>query len=233
MPPASGVFLPQKGSRTKNMDNTTIVQKISTNCDNLPAELRKAKETKHYTNQQVADETGLSISTVNKMLAGELKNPGIFSVAPVCICLGLSMDNLLGAQQPGDDTANVERLEMQLEHSEEMRGEKEEAIKRLLDRSRILEHGIATRDTQISRKDAEIKSIRKSYRPLIYGLCCLSILLTVLWGVYVILDFKRPDVGLIRTGNVSPLVLLGIVCVFALLVTLLYIIVIRLYRKVK
>ena len=215
------------------MDNTTIVQKISTNCDNLPAELRKAKETKHYTNQQVADETGLSISTVNKMLAGELKNPGIFSVAPVCICLGLSMDNLLGAQQPGDDTANVERLEMQLEHSEEMRGEKEEAIKRLLDRSRILEHGIATRDTQISRKDAEIKSIRKSYRPLIYGLCCLSILLTVLWGVYVILDFKRPDVGLIRTGNVSPLVLLGIVCVFALLVTLLYIIVIRLYRKVK
>lgn len=215
------------------MENATIIQKISTNCDNLPTELRKAKETKHYTNQQVADETGLSISTVNKMLAGELKNPGIFSVAPVCICLGLSMDNLLGAQQPGDDTANVERLEMQLEHSEEMRGEKEEAIKRLLDRSRILEHGIATRDTQIAKKDAEIKSVRRSYRPLIYGLCGLSILLTVLWGVYVILDFKRPDVGLIRTGNVSPLVLLGIVCVFAMLITLLYITVIRLCRKVK
>lgn len=215
------------------MENATIIQKISTNCDNLPAELRKAKETKHYTNQQVSDETGLSISTVNKMLAGELKNPGIFSVAPVCICLGLSMDNLMGVQLPEDDQANVERLEMQLEHSEEMRGEKEKAIKRLLDRSRILEQGIATRDTQIIQKDAEIKSIRRSYRPLIYGLCCLSILLTMLWGVYVILDFKRPDVGLIRTSNVSPLVLLGIACVFVLLITLLYITVIRLYRKVK
>lgn len=215
------------------MDNATIVQKISTNCDNLPAELRKAKETKHYTNQQVADETGLSISTVNKMLAGELKNPGIFSVAPVCICLGLSLDTLIGAQQPEDDPADVERLEMQLAHSEEMRDEKEAAIERLLDRSRILEQGIATRDTQIAQKDVEIKSIRRSYRPLIYGLCCLSILLTVLWGVYIILDFKRPDVGLIRTGNVSPLVLLGIVCVFALLITLLYITVVRLHRKVK
>lgn len=215
------------------MENATIIQKISTNCDNLPAELRKAKETKHYTNQQVADETGLSISTVNKMLAGELKNPGIFSVAPVCICLGLSLDTLMGAQQPGDDPADIERLELRLEHSEEMRGEKEEAIKRLLDRSRILEQGIATRDKQITQKDAEIKSVRRSYRPLIYGLCCLSILLTVLWGIYVILDFKRPDVGLIRTGNVSPLVLLGVMCVFALLITLLYITVIRLYRKVK
>lgn len=216
------------------MDNNVTIQKISTNCGSLPYELRKKKDLQHFTNQQIADETGLALSTVNKLLAGELKNPGIFPVAAVAAYLGMSLDVLTGITDiRPEQLPEVDRLRLELGHAEEMRSEKEESVKRLLDRSRILEQGIATRDTQIAQKDAEIKSIRKSYRPLIYGLCCLSILLTVLWGVYVILDFKRPDVGLIRIGNVSPLVLLGIVCVFAILITLLYITVIRLYRKVK
>ena len=215
------------------MDDSTILQQISTNCDNLTAELRKKKEERHYTNQQIADETGLSISTVNKMLAGEMKNPGIFSVAPVCICLGLSIDALMGTQQPEDEPADVQRLEMQLEHSEEMRGEKEAAIERLLDRSRMQEQGIATRDAQIAQKYAEIKSIRRSYRPLIYGLCGLSIMLTVLWAVYVVLDFQRPDVGLVRSGSVSPLIWGGAILVVIVTIMLLHYTVSRWYRKVK
>ena len=222
------------------LNDLAILQQISTNCDNLPSELRKAKEKKHYTNQQIADKTGLSISTVNKMLAGELKNPGIFSVAPVCACLGLSMDTLMGATQntAEESREDLEHMRLELAHKDELLAEKAQAINRLLDRSRMQEEGIHSRDEQIhqkdqliAQKDAEIKAVRKADKPLIYGLCGLSILLTLVWGVYVVLDFQRPDAGLIKAGEVSPWIWLGGALVITLLVMLLHITVSRWYRK--
>lgn len=109
----------------------------------------------------------------------------------------------------------------------------------MLDRSRILENGISARDEQIQhleedirRKDAEIKELRNFYKPLVYGLCGLCILLTVVWCIFVVLDARQPGIGLIRSGEVSPLIWVGVAVVVVLLITLLCLAARRFYRKI-
>lgn len=212
----------------------TIIEMQGPNCDELFERIRQEKNTQGKPVHQIIEDTGVSKSTLDRFFAGTLKTPGFIPICALCAYYGISVDQFIGlVPSQEDQTAELDRLRLELGHKGELLEEKAQAVDRLLDRSRMLEQGIATRDAQIAQKDAEIKSIRRSYRPLIYGLCGLSILLTVLWGVYVILDFQRPDVGLIRADNVSPVVLLGIAGVVVLLVMLLHITVTRWYRKVK
>lgn len=207
----------------KNMEEINIIQQISTICDNLPAKMKKAKEDQHKTNQQIIDSTGLSESTVKKFFSGHLTGPSIYDVTAIAIDLGLSLDELM------DQTAELERLRLELAHKEELLEEKDHAISRLLDRSRIQEEGVALRNTQIvqkdkiiAQKDADIKAVRKADRPLIFGLCGLCILFTIVWAIYVVLDARNPDQGLIRAGGeISAIIWLGAVCVVVLLVVLL------------
>lgn len=222
------------------MEEVKIIQQISTICDNLPAKMKKVKEDQHKTNQQIIDSTGVSESTVKKFFSGHLSGPSIYDVTAMAIDLGLSLDNLMELSQPQEDqTAELERLRLELAHKEELLEEKSNAIDRLLDRSRLLEEGVATRDAQIAQKDQiiaqkdeDIKAVRKADRPLIYGLCGLCILLTLVWAVYVVLDARNPNQGLIRgSGQISALVWLGAACVVVLLVMLLHVTVSRWYNK--
>ena len=78
------------------------------------------------------------------------------------------------------------------------------------------------KDKIIAQKDADIKAVRKADRPLIFGLCGLCILFTLVWAIYVVLDARNPEQGLIRAGGkISAIVWLGAVCVVVLLVVLL------------
>lgn len=90
------------------------------------------------------------------------------------------------------------------------------------------------KDEIIAQKDADIKAVRKADRPLIFGLCGLCILLTIVWAVYVVLDARNPEQGLIRAGGkISAVIWLGAVCVVVLLVVLLLITVNRWYNQMK
>ncbi len=226
----------------KIMEEIKIIQQISTICDNLPAKMKKVKEDQHKTNQQIIDSTGLSESTVKKFFSGHLSGPSIYDVTAMAIDLGLSLDELMELAPPQEDqTAELDRLRLELAHKEELLEEKDHAINRLLDRSRIQEDGIALRNTQIvqkdkiiAQKDADIKAVRKADRPLIFGLCGLCILFTFVWAIYVVLDARNPDQGLIRAGGeISAIIWLGAVCVVVLLVVLLYITVNRWYNQTK
>lgn len=214
----------------KIMEEIKIIQQISTICDNLPAKMKKAKEDQHKTNQQIIDSTGISESTVKKFFSGHLTGPSIYDVTAIAIALGLSLDELMELAPPQEDqTAELERLRLELAHKEELLEEKDHAISRLLDRSRIQEEGVALRNTQIvqkdkiiAQKDADIKAVRKADRPLIFGLCGLCILFTIVWAIYVVLDARNPEQGLIRAGGeISAIIWLGAVCVVVLLVVLL------------
>lgn len=214
----------------KIMEEIKIIQQISTICDNLPAKMKKAKEEQHKTNQQIIDSTGISESTVKKFFSGHLTGPSIYDVTAIAIDLGLSLDELMELAPPQEDqTAELERLRLELAHKEELLEEKDHAISRLLDRSRIQEDGIALRNTQIvqkdkiiAQKDADIKAVRKADRPLIFGLCGLCILFILVWAIYVVLDARNPDQGLIRAGGeISAIIWLGAICVVGLLVVLL------------
>lgn len=221
------------------MEKNITFEKIFTNCGNLPDELRKEKDLQHLTNQQIADETGLSIYTINNLLAGELKNPGIFPVAMVSSMLGLSLDQLTGIAEPAqDDIPEADRLRLELGHSEEIRMEKEDIISRVDEWSKKLERSIAARDAQIAKKDSiiaqkdlEIAAARKADKPLLYILSALCLLLTAAWATYVFLDIRKPDQGLIRQNGAAPVVWIGGTCLAILLTMLMHFAVRRIRRK--
>lgn len=221
------------------MDENTTNEKILTNCSNLPFELRKEKDLQHFTNQKIADDTGLALSTVNKLLAGELKNPGIFPVAAVAAYLGMSLDVLTGITDVmPEQLPEIDRLRLELGHSEAIRTEKEDTITRIMEWNHKLERSISARDSiiakknaTIAQKDAEIAAARTADRPLLYILSALCILLAAAWATYVFLDVRRPDIGLIRRDGVATFVWVGGTILIVLFVMLLHFAVRRIHEK--
>ena len=50
----------------------------------------------HKTNQDIADESGVSVNAVSQFLRGETTKPYINTVGPICASLGVSMDEHFG-----------------------------------------------------------------------------------------------------------------------------------------
>ena len=59
---------------------------------------REAKDTMqpHKTNQDIADESGVSVNAVSQFLRGETTKPYINTVGPICASLGVSLDEHFG-----------------------------------------------------------------------------------------------------------------------------------------
>ena len=144
-------------------------------------------------------------------------HPGFTDVCALCVALDMSMDELMGiTAPPSDNAAAIDLLQLEIEHKDEMLQEKDNAISRLLDRSRIQEAGISARDTRIrkqsealTKKDSALASAQREDKPLIYGQCALNILLTAVLMVYMVLDARNPEMGLIRSEKISAVILFG------------------------
>ena len=55
------------------------------------------------TNQDVAENTDLSVGTVSQFFRGDIKNPSVYTVGPICREMGVSMDEYFGI--PHDEPA--------------------------------------------------------------------------------------------------------------------------------
>ena len=51
--------------------------------------------TPRKTNQDVAENTDLSVGTVSQFFRGDIKNPSVYTVGPICREMGVSMDDYL------------------------------------------------------------------------------------------------------------------------------------------
>ena len=210
----------------ENSQNSTIVAQMQPIFDALPEKIKDEKNRRGMTNQQLSDTTGVPIATTSRILAGAVSNPGIFHVAALCAAMGLSMDTLMELSPPADDAAELAALRQELGHKEALLAEKDKAVDLLRERSGMMEQ-------EIRRLNTQLQETRRTWKPLLYGLCGLCILLTIVWGVYVVLDAQQPDIGLIRSGAVSPLIWVGAAAVVVLLIMLLHFTVSRFYRKIR
>nr|DAP26670.1 MAG TPA: structural protein [Bacteriophage sp.] len=208
----------------------TCIEEMQPNFDALPERLKDEKFRNHLTNQQLSDVSGVPIATTSRILSGAVSNPGFFHIAALCAAMDVSMDSVAGVHQSGDQ-AEIDQLRQEIAYKDEIIAEKDAAIDRLLDRSRIMEAGVAARDDRISKQNAEIKNVRSSYKILVYGLCGVCITLTFVWVIYVILDSRVPDRGLIRSDDVSPVVWAGAAAVIVLLFWLLHFTVSKISKK--
>lgn len=206
--------------------NSTISEQMQPAFDAFPGKIKDEKIRKGLTSQQLSDMSGVPTATINRIITGAVINPGIFSAAALCVTLGMSLDDLMGTAPQDEGTAELAQLRQELAHKEELLAEKEKAIALLHERSDMMDREIVT-------LNAQMREMRRTWKPLLYGLCGLCILLTIVWGVYVVLDAQQPDIGLIRSGAVSPLIWVGAAAVVVLLIMLLHFTVSRFYRKIR
>lgn len=64
---------------------------------------QKQTITPHKTNQDVVENTDLSVGTVSQFFRGDIKNPSVYTVGPICREMGVSMDEYFGI--PHDEPA--------------------------------------------------------------------------------------------------------------------------------
>lgn len=64
---------------------------------------QKQAVTPYKTNQDVAENTDLSVGTVAQFFRGDIKNPSVYTVGPICREMGVSMDEYFGI--PHDEPA--------------------------------------------------------------------------------------------------------------------------------
>ncbi len=69
----------------------------------------------HKTNQEIAENSELSVGTVAQFFRGDIKNPSVYTVGPICREMGVSMDDYFDIQHSESATdestaADVERL---------------------------------------------------------------------------------------------------------------------------
>lgn len=78
--------------------------------------LQRLKDKRKLTNQQLADLSGVPISSVQRILAGQTDNPSYQSICDLTTALGGSMDELAGiksepAEQAVENTAMYKLME--------------------------------------------------------------------------------------------------------------------------
>jgi transcriptional regulator with XRE-family HTH domain len=89
------------------------------------------------TAQDIADASGVPLSTVNNFFAHASKSPALYTTAPICAALGVSLDEFFGISDKM--TANEETLQAERDGLEHRLENKREAIA-------MLKKGLKMRD---------------------------------------------------------------------------------------
>ncbi len=86
----------------------------------------EARENLHLSYQQVADRSGVPVTTVRNAFNLNTRSPSIDTMGPICAVLGVSMDDFFGVPRPEppkmeEPECNIEYFVMELSVSEEKR----------------------------------------------------------------------------------------------------------------
>lgn len=109
---------------------------------------REKKAALRMTAQDIADQSGVPLSTVNNFFANASKSPSISTAGPICAVLGISMDEFFGI---------TDKLTMSEEvlsaKNDTLRAHKKELEKHLVDNGKtmkIMMDGVHTRNRIIA-----------------------------------------------------------------------------------
>ena len=85
----------------------------------LAQKLNQLKEKRGLSNQQIADKSGVSLSTVQRIMSGQTASPSYQDVADIVVALGGSLDAMEGIEHPQEKTPEklIELYERMLERN--------------------------------------------------------------------------------------------------------------------
>lgn len=160
----------------------SAIQIIMPKMEFFQKRLKAAKEDMHVTNQQFADDCGVSFSTVSKILAGNRYDPKFSDGVAMCMTAGLSVDDIFGLSKPTDSPDAMQKRihELELEN--------------------VHLAGEVDKLQAVNKVQAEQVKAR---RPLVYVLLGLCAILALLLIAYLSVDAQIVDAGLIQRGDLS------------------------------
>ena len=153
----------------------SAIQDLSVFIDAFPSRIRKAKDDSGMTVEELAEQSGASFSAVSRLYSGTQVNPQLYNAAALCKVLGLSLDELFGLQQPVESPNGLQERNHKLE----------------------IESARLAAANEVLR--AQISVAHK----ICYILLGLIPFLAVALIVYLIIDSRIKDYGLIQDGMLS------------------------------
>lgn len=144
---------------------------------NLQEVCREARDRLNCTNQDIADETGIPLSSVKNFFAATSKAPSVVSAGLICKYLGISLDDYF-------DIVPTVSTEAQL-------------------RQQLKEEHMNSENQRLTEVNGLRKELDKSRLSTILVLSFLCAVLSVALIFYIVVDFRIKDAGLIRGGEVG------------------------------
>lgn len=138
---------------------------------------RDAKSRLNMTNQDIADVSGVPISTVKNFFAASSKSPSVYTVAPICSALGVSIDaalNIVGAATPQE----IHERDLRIAYLE-------------------------GRLAQTERSAAAAAKLDRQRRAYTIALLCLCVVLVAVVIAYISFDASIGYAGLIQGNDIS------------------------------
>lgn len=134
--------------------------------------LQEYREKSKLTANQIADLSGVPVSTVTKILSGSTANPNVDSLAPIVKVIGGSMDEIFDIQSPAPDFTTARDT---------------------VDRN-LLEHVFVGHNQEKASFCRQINFLKRQL--LVFQLACAVMVLFVI-GV-VIFDITHPTLGYVQ-----------------------------------
>lgn len=147
---------------------------------------REAKLEQHITAQEIADRSGVPLSSVNNFFASTSKAPGVYAAGPICKVLGVSLDHYFGIVEVVLAQDQIKQL--QEAHDEDVRLARIEGAY-----------------DELSKSTEEQKKREKRQRTMLYITSLLSAILLGIVTWYVAFDYRVQNDGLIRYRTVGTI----------------------------
>lgn len=144
---------------------------------NLQEVCREARDRLNCTNQDIADETGIPLSSVKNFFAATSKAPSVVSAGLICKYLGISLDDYF-------DIVPTVSTEAQL-------------------RQQLKEEHMNSENQRLTEVNGLRKELDKSRLSTILVLSFLCAVLSVALIFYIIVDWHIKDAGLIKGGEIG------------------------------
>lgn len=157
--------------------------------DTLKELCREARDRQNITIQDLADETGISISTIGNFFATKSKAPNVYNAGAICAALGVSLDEYFGIEPVITTEDELTHANDQLKHQKQLH----DADVRIAHLEGSMEQ--MTKTIEYQRKKS------RDTKFAIYGLTLLcAIFMAVIVG-YIFFDYRIPHQGLIQGGQ--------------------------------
>lgn len=185
----------------------TAFQRLKPYFDSYNSKITAARNAQQLSIVDLAEQAGVSYSSIATQSAGRADNPKIFEQAAAAYVLGLSLDELCGLRPPADVTELTSQI-----HSLELDNARKDG-----------EIGRLNAVTDGDKRHAEDAAARLvTLRNLVFGLVAMCALLLVTVISYIVWDVQITTVGLFRSTGLSIFAVILAMIVIAAVALIVY-----------